>query len=67
MKEVKLVITVDADGKIHVKPEGTVGKECLELMKCIEKIQGFKVEETIMNDDMKNFDNKIVNTKHVGG
>jgi hypothetical protein len=33
--------------------KGTAGKECLDLMKFLDKIPGFTVKETTPNEDMK--------------
>ena len=51
-KKVELIIEIDEQGKIVVTPKGTVGKECLELMAFLDKIDSFEVLETIFNDDM---------------
>ena len=62
-KEVQLNIKISKDGKITVVPKGTVGKECLDIMKFLDKIDGFEVKETTPNEDMKNnnFQNKDLN------
>lgn len=52
-KEVELEIKISATGKVEVVPKGTSGKECLDLMKFLDKIPGFTVKETTPNDDMK--------------
>jgi hypothetical protein len=49
-KKVELIIEIDNRGKIIVTPKGTVGKECLDLMAFLEKIEDFDVIETIMSD-----------------
>jgi hypothetical protein len=51
-KKVELVIEIGTDGKITVTPKGTVGKECLDLMSFLDKIEDFNVIETIANEDM---------------
>ena len=53
-KEIELKITINTDGKIFVEPKGTKGEECLEIMKFLDKIEGFEVLETTPNKDMKN-------------
>lgn len=63
-KEVELNITIGKDGKITVEPKGTEGKECLDLMKFLEKIEGLKVIETVPNKDMQK-DNKIFDNQGV--
>jgi hypothetical protein len=67
-KKVELIIEIDEQGKIIVTPKGTVGKECLELMSFLDKIEDFNVIKTIANEDMgkdiKNYlKTKIVDTK----
>ena len=52
-KEVELEIKISSTGKVEVMPKGTSGKECLDLMKFLDKIPGFTVKETTPNDDMK--------------
>ena len=52
-KEVELNIKIGKDGKVTVEPKGTSGKECLELMKFLDKIPGFVVKETTPNKDMQ--------------
>ncbi len=51
-KEVELNIKIDKNGKVTVEPKGTQGKECLDLMKFLDKIQGINVVETKSNKDM---------------
>lgn len=51
-KEVELKIHIDKDGKVVVEPKGTSGKECLDLMKFLDKIPGFITKETTPNKDM---------------
>jgi hypothetical protein len=52
-KEVELEIKISKTGKVEIVPKGTSGKECLDLMKFLDKIPGFKVKETTPNEDMK--------------
>jgi len=52
-KEIELNIVISKDGKVTVTPKGTQGKECLEILKFLDKIEGFKVTETVDNEDMK--------------
>lgn len=56
-KEVELEIKISTTGKVEVVPKGTSGKECLDLMKFLDKIPGFTVKETTPNDDMKKNEN----------
>ncbi len=51
-KEVELIIEIDKQGNIVVTPKGTQGKECLDLMKFLDKIDGIEVKETTANQDM---------------
>lgn len=62
-KEVELNITIDKDGKVVVNPKGTQGKECLELMKFLDKIPGLNVVSTVPNQDM-NSPQQNVSTQH---
>jgi hypothetical protein len=52
-KEVELIIEIDKQGNIVVTPKGTQGKECLDLMKFLDKIDGIEVKETTANEDME--------------
>ena len=52
-KEVELNIKIGKDGKVSVEPKGTSGKECLDLMKFLDKIPGFVIKEITPNKDMK--------------
>jgi hypothetical protein len=58
-KEVELNIKIDKNGKVTVTPKGTQGKECLDLMKFLDKIAGFEVSETVPNTDMKKESNNL--------
>jgi len=63
-KEVELNIKIGKDGKVVVEPKGTSGKECLDLMKFLDKIPGFVVKETTPNSDMKDDYKEIVNQEN---
>jgi hypothetical protein len=52
-KEVELIIEIDKQGNVVVTPKGTQGKECLDLMKFLDKIDGIEVKETTENEDME--------------
>jgi len=52
-KEVELIIEIDKQGNVVVTPKGTQGKECLDLMKFLDKIDGIEVKETTENEDMQ--------------
>ena len=52
-KEIELNIEIDEKGNVKVTPKGTVGKECLDILKFLDKIEGFQVTETVDNEDMK--------------
>lgn len=61
-KEVELKITIKKDGTVEVVPSGTAGKECLDLMKFLDKIPGLNVISTQENEDMKktaHFENSV--------
>jgi acylphosphatase len=61
-KEVELKITIKKDGTVEVIPSGTVGKECLDLMKFLDKVPGLNVTSTKENEDMKktaHFNNSV--------
>lgn len=58
-KKVELMIEIDKTGKITVTPKGTVGKECLDLMAFLDKIESFDVIETILNSDIDKNKEKI--------
>ena len=61
-KEVELIIEIDKQGNIIVTPKGTQGKECLDLMKFLDKIDGIEVKETIANEDMEKKNIKTIST-----
>lgn len=61
-KEVELIIEIDKQGNIVVTPKGTQGKECLDLMKFLDKIDGIEVKETIANEDMDKKNIKTIST-----
>lgn len=63
-KEVELNIKIDKNGKITVEPKGTSGKECLDLMKFLDKIPGFEVKETTPNKDMRDEYKEIINQEN---
>jgi hypothetical protein len=51
-KEIELNIEIDEKGNVKVTPKGTVGKECLDILKFLDKLEGVEVEETVANEDM---------------
>ena len=61
-KEVELIIEIDKQGNVVVTPKGTQGKECLELMKFLDKIEGIEVKETTANQDMEKKNIKTIST-----
>ena len=63
-KEVELEIKISSTGKVEVVPKGTTGKECLDLMKFLDKIPGFSVKDTTPNKDMKDDYKEIVNQEN---
>jgi hypothetical protein len=58
-KEIELHIEIDKQGNVVVTPKGTQGKECLDILKFLDKLEGIEVKETVANEDMK----KVPNTK----
>lgn len=64
-KKVELIIEVLEDGTINVTPSGTVGKECLELMAFLDKIEGFHVLETVLNDDYQSKQKTSLKNKEI--
>ena len=60
-KEVELNIKIGKDGKVTVEPKGTSGKECLDLMKFLDKIPGFEVKEIKPNKDMQDEHKEVIN------
>ncbi len=52
-KEIELNIVISKEGKVTVTPKGTVGNECLDILKFLDKIEGFEVKETVKMEDMK--------------
>jgi hypothetical protein len=71
-KEIELNIVISKEGKVTVTPKGTVGSECLDILKFLDKIEGFEVKETVKMEDMKlnkNQDDEWINylsTDYVG-
>lgn len=51
-KEIELNIEIDEKGNVKVTPKGTVGKECLDILKFLDKLEGVEVKETVTNEDM---------------
>ncbi len=51
-KEIELNIEIDEKGNVKVTPKGTAGKECLDILKFLDKLEGVEVEETVANEDM---------------
>ena len=60
-KEVELNIKIDKTGKVTVEPKGTSGKECLDLMKFLDKIPCFEVKEIKPNKDMQDEHKEVIN------
>ena len=63
-KEVELNIKIDKNGRVTVEPKGTSGKECLDLMKFLDKIPGFQVKETTPNKDMRDEYKEVINQEN---
>jgi len=52
-KEIELHIEIDKQGNVVVTPKGTQGKECLDILKFLDKLEGVEVKETVANEDME--------------
>jgi hypothetical protein len=71
-KEIELNIVISKEGKVTVTPKGTLGNECLDILKFLDKIEGFEVKETVKMEEMKlskNQDDEWINylsTDYVG-
>jgi hypothetical protein len=64
-KEIELNIEIDEKGNVKVTPKGTVGKECLDILKFLDKLEGVEVQETIANEDMNKTTLKKINVQGV--
>lgn len=45
-KEISLNVRIDTKGQLHVKPDGTQGEECVDLMEFIKTIPGLSIVKT---------------------
>lgn len=52
-KQVQMIVEIDENGELHVEADGTVGNECVDLLKFLEFIQGLEVVESGHTDDFK--------------
>ena len=64
-KEIELNIEIDEKGNVKVTPKGTVGKECLDIMKFLDKLEGVVVKETVANEDMNKTTLQKINVQGV--
>lgn len=64
-KEIELNIEIDEKGNVKVTPKGTVGKECLDIMKFLDKLEGVEVKETVANEDMNKTTLQKINVQGV--
>jgi len=64
-KEIELNIEIDEKGNVKVTPKGTVGKECLDILKFLDKLEGVEVQETVANDDMNKTTLQKINVQGV--
>ena len=64
-KEIELNISITKDGEVLIEPKGTEGKECLDIMKFLDKINGIEVKSTVPNNDMnkKNYKQNTIDIK----
>lgn len=64
-KEIELNIEIDERGNVKVTPKGTVGKECLDILKFLDKLEGVEVQETVANGDMNKTTLQKINVQGV--
>jgi hypothetical protein len=64
-KEIELHIEIDKQGNVVVTPKGTQGKECLDILKFLDKLEGVEVKETVANEDMKKMPNTKTNIQKI--
>ncbi len=64
-KEIELNIEIDEKGNVKVTPKGTVGKECLDILKFLDKLEGVEVKETFANEDMNKTSLQKINVQGV--
>ena len=64
-KEIELNIEIDEKGNVKVTPKGTVGKECLDILKFLDKLEGVEVQETVANEDMSKTKLQKINVQGV--
>ena len=64
-KEIELKIESDEKGNVKVTPKGTVGKECLDILKFLDKLEGVEVKETVANEDMNKTSLQKINVQGV--
>ena len=64
-KEIELNIEIDERGNVKVTPKGTVGKECLDILKFLDKLEGVEVKETVANEDMNKTTLQKINVQGV--
>lgn len=65
-KQVNLRVRIAKDSTIHVKPEGTHGEECIDLMRFIDDIPGLVVVETKRVDTDSPAEGTIEGIQEVG-
>ena len=64
-KEIELNIEIDERGNVKITPKGTVGKECLDILKFLDKLEGVEVQETVANEDMNKTTLQKINVQGV--
>lgn len=64
-KEIELNIEIDERGNVKVTPKGTVGKECLDILKFLDKLEGVEIQETVANEDMNKTTLQKINVQGV--
>ncbi len=64
-KEIELNIEMDEKGNVKVTPKGTVGKEGVDILKFLDKLEGVEVKETVANEDMNKTSLQKINVQGV--
>lgn len=52
-KQVEMIVEIDENGELHVEAGGTVGNECVDLLKFLDFVNGLIIVESGKTDDSK--------------